>query len=272
MFVPKASKGEESYMERYTRQEVFSFIGKDGQKKLLESRVTIIGMGALGTVSANNLCRAGIGHIRMVDRDYVELTNLHRQILFNEDDVRHSIPKAVAAFNHLSKVNSEITLEPIVSDVNFGSVENLIKDVDLVLDATDNFETRLIINEACIKHTIPWIYCGALGSQGMTMNILPEIGPCLQCFVSVAGTSPGETCSTFGVINMLTGTMASIQSAEAIKILLNSEQVRKSILTLDLWSNSFDFIDLEKNDNCPVCVHKQYELDRTHLERKEKGD
>jgi len=216
-------------------------------------------MGALGTVSANNLCRAGIGHIRMVDRDYVELINLHRQILFNEDDVQQSIPKSVAAFNHLSKVNSEITLEPIVLDVNPGNIENLIKDVDLVLDATDSFEIRLIINEACNKYSIPWIYCGALGSQGMTMNILPETGPCLQCFINMAGTSSGDKCSTFGVLNMLTGTIASIQSAEATKILLNSEQVRKSILTLDLWNNCFDIIDLAKNHDCSICVHKQYE-------------
>ena len=126
-------------MERYARQAVFSLIGEEGQGKLLRSKVTIIGMGALGTVSANNLCRSGVGHIRMVDRDYVELTNLQRQILYNEDDAARSLPKVIAAYNHLSKVNSEITLEPVIADVNPSDIEGLISDADLVLDANDNF-------------------------------------------------------------------------------------------------------------------------------------
>ena len=246
-------------MERYARQAVFSHIGKEGQQKLLDSRVTVIGVGALGTVAANNLCRAGIGYIRMVDRDYVELTNLQRQILFTEDDAAQNMPKAIAAWEHLRKVNSEITMEPVVSDVNPSNIENLIKDVELVLDATDNFEIRLLINEACDKHNIPWIYCGALGSQGMTMNVLHDNGPCLRCFISESSTSSSHTCSTFGVLNMLTNTMASIQTAEAVKILINSPDVRRELLTLDLWSNRFDMIALAKDSDCPVCVHKRYE-------------
>ena len=246
-------------MERYARQAVFSRIGKDGQQKLLDSRVTIIGVGALGTVAANNLCRAGIGYIRMVDRDYVELTNLQRQILFTEDDAQQNMPKAIAAWEHLRKVNSEITMEPVVSDVNPSNIENLVKDVNLVLDATDNFEIRLLINEACDKHNIPWVYCGALGSQGMTLNVLHDGGPCLRCFISGDSTSSSHTCSTFGVLNMLTSTMASIQTAEAVKILLNSPDVRRELLTLDLWSNRFDMIALAKDGDCPVCVHKRYE-------------
>ena len=243
-------------MERYARQSVFSKIGKDGQKRLLDSRVTIIGMGALGTVSANNLCRAGVGHIRLVDRDYVELTNLQRQILFNESDAEDNLPKVIAASNHLSKVNSEITLEPVVSDVNAGNIENLIKGADLVLDATDNFEIRFLINEACIKHNIPWIYGAALGSQGMTLNITGD-GPCLLCFMGDSGESP-HTCSTFGVLNSSTGIIASIQSAEAIKILLKSDSVRKEMLVMDLWNNSFDTVPMLKNENCPVCVYGKY--------------
>ena len=248
-------------MERYARQSVFSHIGKEGQEKLLASKVTIIGMGALGTVAANNLCRAGVGYIRFADRDYVELTNLQRQVLYDEDDAHHSLPKVVAAFNHLNKVNSEIVLEPIIADVNSSNIEGLIRDADLVLDANDNWEIRLLINEACHKHKIPWIYCAALGSEGMTMNILPgKDNPCLRCFVvDKPKSSTGGSCSTFGVLNMLTGTMASIQTAEAIKILINSDSTRKELLILDLWGNCFNTLELTKNDNCPLCALGQYE-------------
>ena len=246
-------------MERYSRQSVFSEIGLDGQKKLLQSRVVIIGMCALGTVAANNLCRAGVGYIRLVDRDYVELSNLQRQILFNEDDARNKLPKAAAAVNHLSKVNSEITLEPVITDVNSGNIEKIISGVDLVLDATDNFEIRRLINEACCKLQIPWIYCGALGSQGMTMNFTQdENTPCLRCFMGEKVASH-DTCSSFGVLNMLTSTMASIQTAEAVKILLGAKTIRKNLLTLDLWSSEFSTITITKDPNCPVCVHNKYE-------------
>jgi len=246
-------------MERYARQSVFSHIGKEGQAKLLGSKVAIIGVGALGTVSSNNLCRAGVGHLRIIDRDYVELTNLQRQILFTEDDARQDLPKAIAAARHLSKVNSEITIEPIVTDVNPSNIESLVSDADLVLDATDNFEIRLLINEACHKYKIPWIYCGALGSEGMTMNILPGDGPCLRCFISGSSAGPSHTCSTFGVLNMLTGTMASIQTAEAVKILLGSDCVRRDLLTIDLWLNRFETIGLLRSEDCPVCAHGRYE-------------
>lgn len=244
-------------LDRYARQSIFNKIGKDGQKKLQESKVTIIGVGALGTVSVNNLCRAGIGHLRFVDRDYVELTNLQRQVIFTENDAKERLPKAIAAYNYLSKVNSEITLEPIVSDVNPGNVEDLVKDSDLVLDATDNFEIRLLLNEACHKNKIPWIYGGALGSIGMTLNILGEDGPCLACFMN-ENSGSSHTCSTFGVMSMVTNVVSSIQSAEAIKILLKSEDVRKNMLSIDLWGNSYDTVELSKNEDCPVCVHGKY--------------
>ena len=248
-------------MDRYARQSVFSKIGTEGQEKLLASRVTIIGMGALGTVAANNLCRAGIGFIRMADRDYVELTNLQRQTLFSEDDAAQSLPKVIAAYNHLSKVNSEITIEPVITDVNPSNVENLIDGADLVLDATDNFDIRLLVNEACHKHRIPWIYCGALGSGGMTMNILPDRGgPCLRCFISEPNASPTQSCSTVGVLNMATGIMASLQTAEALKILLGSDAIRQELLMMDLWGNYFQKVDLKKDEDCPVCVHGQYSL------------
>ena len=247
-------------MERYARQIVFRHIGKEGQRKLLGSKIAIIGMGALGTVSANNLCRSGVGHIRMVDRDYVELTNLQRQVLFNEDDARQRLPKVIAARDHLSKVNSEITLEPIIADVSSSNIEQIVKDIDLVLDATDNWEVRVLINEACCEYKIPWIYCGAIGGEGMTMNILPEEDkPCLRCFISGTPSTSAHSCSTFGVLNMITNVMASTQTAEAVKILIGSDSVRKELLSVDLWRNHTAAIAIEKNPDCLVCVHKQYE-------------
>ena len=246
-------------MNRYARQSIFRHIGEAGQQKILGAKVAIIGMGALGTVSANNLCRAGVGYIRMVDRDYVELTNLQRQILYNEDDATQRIPKAVAAAGHLSRVNSEITLEPVVADVNASNIENLIGDVDLVLDATDNWEIRLLINEACHKNSIPWIYCGALGAQGMTMNIMPG-GPCLRCFVPGSPGGSSESCSTTGVLNMITNAIASVQTAEAIKILIGSEYISKKLLTMDLWTNYIKHIAVEQDVNCPVCGQGKYEF------------
>ena len=247
-------------MTRYARQAAFSYIGEEGQKKLLHSKVAIIGMGALGTVSANNLCRSGVGYIRIIDRDYVDITNLQRQILYNEDDAMQNLPKAVAAFTHLSKVNSEITIEPIVSDVNSSNITRLINDVDLVLDATDNLEIRLLINEACHALKIPWIYCAALGSKGMTMNILPyEDAPCLTCFVSESDFIPMQSCSTFGVLNMITNAIASIQTVEAIKILTNADSVRKELLMIDIWNTHFVSLKINKNTDCKVCSQGKYD-------------
>ena len=248
-------------MERYARQAVFGPIGKEGQETLLQSKVTIIGMGALGTVAANNLCRAGIGYIRFVDRDYVELTNLQRQILYNEDDATQRLPKVIAAFNHLSRANSEITIEPIIADVNSSNIEGFVNDANLILDATDNFETRFLMNEACHKHKIPWIYCGALGSTGITMNILQKKGtPCFKCLMRDTKPDAPLSCSTVGVLNMITMTMASIQTAEAVKILLGSESIRNEVLSVDLWNNDIDLFELQKNEDCPVCVHAEYEF------------
>jgi molybdopterin/thiamine biosynthesis adenylyltransferase len=248
-------------LQRYSRQMIFKYLGEDGQKKLLDSKVALIGLGALGTVIANNLCRSGVGYLRLIDRDYVEMTNLQRQTLFEEQDAAEQLPKAVAAYHHLSKVNSEIILEPVVADVNGSNIESLIKDAHLVIDGTDNAEIRYLINEACHKHRVPWIYGGALGSVGMTMNILYGDDPCFSCFrpvVPMAGSAP--TCSTVGVLNMITGIVASIESVEAVKILIGSPAVRKSLLFIDIWGNRTDYIDILKNPDCPVCVHGKYEF------------
>ncbi|MDR2438144.1 MAG: ThiF family adenylyltransferase [Planctomycetaceae bacterium] len=250
-------------MDRYLRQIVFSGFGRVGQHKLLASTVAVAGLGALGSVAANLLCRAGVGHIRLIDRDYVEKTNLQRQILYNEEDAEKRCPKAVAAFNHLCKVNSEIVLEPVVAELGAVNIGHLFEDVDLVLDGLDNWETRFLINEVCHQSGIPWIYCSALGSEAMLMNLLPDQGgPCLRCFLSPeSGSAAGQSCAAVGVLNMATGMIAAIQVAEAVKILTEStSEIRNGLLVADLWNNRFKTIPIEKDNDCPVCIHRHYEF------------
>jgi len=246
--------------ERYSRQIRLRQIGEAGQEKINKSRVAVIGTGALGTVIANNLCRAGVGYLRLVDRDYVELSNLQRQTIFDEKDVEDNLPKAVAAVLHLQKVNSEIVLEPVVSDVNAGNIEKLIEGIDLVLDGTDNVETRLLINDACQKHNIPWVYGGALMSSGMTMNILPGETACYRCIQHEAPT-PGShpTCSSVGVLGMITGIIGCLESTEALKILTGSPEVSKKICYIDIWQNTIEYIDISKSKECPACGQGNYE-------------
>jgi len=248
-------------LARYARQTVFRRIGPEGQRKLLESRIAVIGLGALGSVIAGSLCRSGVGFIRLIDRDTVELSNLQRQTIFDERDAREQKPKAVAAFEHLSAVNSEITLEPVVADVNSSNVEELIKDVHLVLDGSDNAEVRHLVNEACHKLGIPWIYGGVLGSLGTTMNILYGDRPCFRCFspqIPAPGSYP--TCSTVGVLNMTTGIIGCVESAEALKILVGSPDVRKNLFIVDVWDSTAEFFEVDRNADCPVCGQKRYEL------------
>ena len=246
--------------DRYSRQKVLRHIGPEGQEKLGKSRVAIVGMGALGSVQANLLARAGVGYLKLIDRDTVEMNNLQRQVLYTERDASENTPKAFAAAQRLREVNSEITIEEVISDLNGGNAETLLSDVDLVLDATDNMETRDLINEVCVKHRIPWIYGGALESEGMTMNILPD-GPCFACMTgrnNHAGAAETRTCSTVGVLNTLTSIVGSIQCTEALKILLGSPEVRKTLLYLEIWDNEIREIATEKNPRCPVCGRGEY--------------
>jgi len=241
-------------VDRYSRQVLVAGIGKSGQEKLLKSRVLVIGCGALGTVIANNLVRAGIGYMRIVDRDYVELDNLQRQMLFDEEDVEKGMPKALAAADKLRRINSSVEIEAEVKDVNRKNIEELIKDVDIVVDGTDNLETRLLINDACFKHNIPWIYGAAVSSYGMTMNIIPGVTACFRCIVS-SMPAPGsiDTCDTVGVLNATTSLIASLQSNEAIKVLLGDKDLNRELLVIDLANNSFDKIAVKKRDDCPLC-------------------
>jgi molybdopterin/thiamine biosynthesis adenylyltransferase len=248
-------------LERYSKQILFTGIGGGGQKKLAESRVAVIGLGALGTVIANNLTRAGVGYLRLIDRDFVETSNLQRQTLFNEVDVSEHIPKAIAAVEHLKRVNSEIILEPVVCDVNPSNIDQLIKDVDLVLDGTDNYETRFLINDACVQLSIPWIYGGVIGSYGITMNIIPGQTACFRCLIKkmpAPGSQP--TCSTVGVLNMITGIISGYQTAEAVKYLVRSPDLRKSVLVVDVWENICENVTIEKNMECKTCVQGDYEF------------
>jgi adenylyltransferase/sulfurtransferase len=248
-------------MDRYARQIVFPGIGLSGQSKLAESTVAVVGLGALGTVAANALCRAGIGHLRLIDRDYVERTNLQRQILYDEEDAKKRLPKAVAVCQHLKQVNSEIVLEPVVAELNSVNIGSVFKDVDLVLDGLDNWETRFLVNEACCQSGIPWIYCAALGAEAMSMNLLTgENQPCLCCFLSPeSGSAAGQSCAADGILNTATGMIAAIQAAEAVKILVGSPEIRRGLFVADLWKNRFKMVPLEKDIHCPVCVHRRYE-------------
>lgn len=246
-------------MDRYSRQMFFYGIGTEGQEKLLQSRITVIGLGALGSAAANLLARAGIGSLRLVDRDYVEWSNIQRQMLYREKDAEEAVPKAAAAAEMLAEINSGIEIEPVITDVNSGNIDQLIGDADLIIDATDNIETRKLLGEACHALRKPWIYGGALASYGMTMNFLPEDdAPCFNCLNSGAG-SGGETCATAGVLGMITSVIASIQCTEAIKILTGSPTVRRTLLCIDIWNNDFDELTIEKNPDCPVCGKGVYE-------------
>jgi len=248
-------------LERYSKQILFTGIGAEGQRKLAEARVAVIGLGALGTVIANNLARAGVGYLRLIDRDFVDTSNLQRQTLFNESDVSEHIPKAVAAVEHLKKVNSEINLEAVVCDVNPSNIGQLIKDVDLVMDGTDNYETRFLINDACVQSATPWIYGGVIGSYGITMNIIPGETACFRCLISkmpAPGSQP--TCSTVGVLNMITGIISGYQTAEAVKFLVKSPDLRKSVLVVDVWENICENVAIEKNKDCKTCAHGDYEF------------
>jgi Dinucleotide-utilizing enzymes involved in molybdopterin and thiamine biosynthesis family 2 len=248
-------------LDRYSRQILFRPIGKGGQEQLRGATATIIGCGALGTVLANNLCRAGVGRLVIADRDYIETNNLQRQMLFDEGDVARHVPKAIAAAERLRRINSDVRIEPLVDDITADGIESLVRETDIVLDATDNFETRYIINDACIKYQRPWIYSGVIAAYGVTMNILPGITACLRCAfpeVPLPGTTP--TCDTAGVLNGIVGAISGIASTEALKILLKSPKVSRDLYWLDLWENISERMELPRQPGCPACDEHNFEF------------
>ena len=251
-------------MSRYAKQVLFGPLGKEGQERLGKARATIIGLGALGSTLANHLVRAGVGFVRLVDRDFVELDNLQRQVLYDEDDVKANLPKAAAAAAKLARINSEVTLDPRVCDVNFANAEELARDVDLVLDGTDNFETRFLLNDACVKLGRPWVYGGCVGSYGMVMAVLPGEGPCFACLVGEPpppGSTP--TCDTAGVLNTAVSVVASLEANEALKILAGRrEALADGLQTLDVWHNTSQLLKVPRSPSCAVCVKRGFR----HLE------
>lgn len=248
-------------VDRYSRQMLFPGIGKEGQKKLGRSYAVIIGCGGLGTVIATCLVRSGVGKVRIIDRDFIEYHNLQRQVLFDEEDIRNELPKAVAAERHLKKINSSVEVEGIVADVNFTNIEKLVTGADLILDGLDNFETRLLINDTSLKHKIPWIYGGAVGATGMTMNIIPGETPCFRCI----GDDPtrlgaGLTCDTVGVIGPAPFIVGCLQSAEALKILVGAkDEINRGLLFIDVWKGSFHRVTVGRRPDCPAC-HGKYQF------------
>lgn len=251
---------EKQERDRYIRQIIFPHLGEAGQEKLLAARVVIIGCGANGTVMANTLARAGVGNLVIVDRDFVEWNNLQRQVLFDEQDVKNGMPKAIAAAEKLRQVNSSIKIEGIVADVNAENIEDLVRDASLVLDGSDNFEIRFLVNDACVKHNIPWIYEGAVSSYGMTMTIVPHETACLRCLFNQP-PAPGTlaTCDTAGVLSPIVGVMSSIASAEAIKLLIGKGKRNAGLIHVDVWENNFESFNVARREDCPCCVEGEFE-------------
>jgi len=249
-------------MERYSKQMLFDEIGEEGQRRLSKAKVVVIGCGALGTVVANNLTRSGVGYIRIVDRDYIELSNLQRQILFDEEDIENNLPKVIAAEYKLKKINSCITIDSIIKDVNSSNIVSICKDMDLILDATDNLNIRYLINDVSIKLNIPWIYGAVIGSTGMTHTIIPKETPCFRCImpnIPPAGTI--DSCDFVGVLNSIVNIIASMQTTEAIKLLIGkSEAVIKGLRYIDVWNNDFETIEISQKQNCQVCSDDKFEF------------
>jgi adenylyltransferase/sulfurtransferase len=252
------------FRDRYSRQILFSGLGEDAQRRLLASRAVVIGCGALGAVHVETLARAGVGALRLVDRDVVELSNLHRQILYPERDAREGIPKAVAAARRVREINSVVEVEGIVEDVAPLTVERLLDGADVVLDATDNFETRFLVNDAASKAGVPWVYGAVVGAEGLTMTIRPGATPCLRCvFETMPAPGTAPTCDTAGVVMPAVAAVASVQAIEAIKLLAGRESaLHGGLLRIDLWETRFTRVSLDgllERGDCPVCHEKRYE-------------
>ncbi len=248
--------------ERYARQVCFPGIGEIGQARLRSAHGVLVGCGALGTVLANVLVRAGVGRLTIVDRDTVERSNLQRQVLFDEDDVARHRPKAVAAAEKLRRINPEVTVEPVVIDVNATNVEALLAGATVALDGTDNFESRYLLNDACVKHDVPWVYAAAIGAYGTTFPIVPRETPCLRCVLGEPpppGTLP--TCDTAGVLAPAVGVVANLAAAEALKVLVGArDKLNRALVWLDVWENTHHRLELGgPTPNCRTCQLGRYD-------------
>ena len=246
--------------ERYSRQVLFRGIGVEGQKRLEAARVVIVGCGATGSAVAALLARSGVGTLRIIDRDYVEPSNLQRQTLFDETDAAESLPKAVAAAKRIALFNSDIKVEPKVADLTPANVEDLLAGTDLILDGTDNFETRYLVNDFAVKYGRPWIYAAAVGSYGVTLNVVPGQTACLACVFPDSPTGTVETCETAGILNSAVNLVASIEASEALKFLVGATNlVRKTLLSFDVWHNDRAEISASTpREGCQACSARDF--------------
>jgi len=246
--------------ERYSRQVLFAGIGKDGQRQLTESRIAIVGCGATGSALASLLARAGVGTIRIIDRDYVEPSNLQRQSLFDESDAADSLPKAIAAARNIAAFNSQIVVEPHVADVTPANIASLLAGVQLLLDGTDNFETRYLLNDFAVKNSLPWIYTAAVGSYAVTLNILPGRSACLGCLFSEPPRGTLETCETAGVLNSAVNLVSSIAATEALKFLVGADaRIRRTLLSFDVWQNErIEIAADQPRPGCSTCDLREF--------------
>jgi molybdopterin/thiamine biosynthesis adenylyltransferase len=246
-------------LEKYSRQIFFQPIGSQGQEKLRASKVVIVGCGALGTAQANLLTRAGVGSLRIIDRDFVEPSNLQRQTLFDESDALDNLPKAVAAERKLKLINSDVAVEGVIADVDSQRAEELLAGFDLILDGTDNFEARYVLNDVAVKLGIPWIYGAVVGSYGTTLTVLPGRTACLACLFPEPPQGLLPTCDTVGVIGPAVSWVASVQVTEALKILMGCEQdLHGAMLAYDIWKNRFQQITPRRNPGCRACSSRDF--------------
>jgi molybdopterin/thiamine biosynthesis adenylyltransferase len=247
---------------RYSRQERFAGIGPEGQARLRQAHVVVVGVGALGSVLAEQMCRAGVGRLTLVDRDFVEPSNLQRQSLFDEEDAAAGLPKAVAAEAHLRRLNSEVDVRGVIADVAADSAPELLEGASIVLDGTDNFETRFLVNDVCVRESIPWVYGACVGAYGLALLVRPHVSPCLRCVLEeMPPAGSGPTCDTAGVIAPIVHVVAGIQAGEALKLLAGREEsLTRGLVAVDLWKGTFDVMDLSRRaPSCPSCTEGRYD-------------
>jgi molybdopterin/thiamine biosynthesis adenylyltransferase len=245
--------------ERYSRQMLFAELGEAGQKRLLAASAVIVGCGAIGAAAANLLVRAGVGRLRVLDRDFVEPSNLQRQTLFDEADAREALPKAVAAERKLRAINSGVAVEGVVADLSPQNVEELLGGFDLILDGTDNFETRFLVNDFAVQHGRPWIYAAAVASYGVSLTIRPGITPCLACLLESGAAGMEETCDTVGVLGAIVNLVASLEVGEALKLLAGREDaLHGRLVSCDVWSGRMQSVLVARNAECAVCARREF--------------
>ena len=249
----------DSFHEKYSRQVLFAPIGEEGQRRLLASSVVIVGCGAIGAAAANLLTRAGVGKLRIIDRDFVEPSNLQRQTLFDESDALAALPKAIAVQRKLHSINSSVSVEAVVADLSPHNAADLLARFDLILDGTDNFETRFLINDFAVQNAKPWIYAAAVGSYGLTMTIRPGATPCLACLTESQQQGLEETCDTIGVLGPVVNLIASLEAAEAMKLLAGrTDSLHGRLISCDVWSGHFQSVLIARNPDCRACARHEF--------------